>query len=191
MTGIYLAALLTTVAAAAIFGTVIHKLRLPANERMLWLAAVLALPLQPLAFYFVRAPLDHWLVTHLGSASATYRWLVTFYAPLTEEAAKLVPLLVPAVRRDIRPENFIRYALAIGVGFAIGEMWFVAGRIAGMSEFSGLPFYQFGRYVGESFRQSDRQSVSASRLPPLFSLFPPVRSLRGLPCPRCSLSFSP
>lgn len=147
--GIYFAAILTTGIAAAIFGPLIHKLKMPANVRLLWLAAVLALPLQPLAFYLVRIPLDHWLVTHLGSTSATYQWLTSLYAPLTEEPAKLVPLLVPVIRCDIRLSNFVRYALAIGVGFAVGEMWFVADRVAQVPSFARLPFYQFGGYVGE------------------------------------------
>jgi hypothetical protein len=149
MPGIYLAAILTTAIAVAVFGRFIHKLRLPANERLLWLAAALVLPLQPLVFFYVRVPLDQWLVAHLGSTSTAYRWLVTFYAPLTEEAAKLVPLLIPAICRDIRRENFVRYALAIGVGFAIGEMWFVAERLARIPAFAGTPFYQFGGYLSE------------------------------------------
>ena len=45
MRGIYLTAVLTTTIAVAIFGVLIHKLRTPANERLLWLAAALALPL--------------------------------------------------------------------------------------------------------------------------------------------------
>ena len=149
MPGIYLAAVLTTVLAAAIFGRLIHKLRLPANERLLWLAFALTLPLQPLAFYFVRMPLDHWLVAHLGSTSTTYQWLTSLYAPLTEEPAKLVPLLIPAICRDVRATNFARYALAIGLGFAIGEMWFLAYEIARVPAYAALPFYQFGGYVGE------------------------------------------
>jgi RsiW-degrading membrane proteinase PrsW (M82 family) len=149
MPGIYLTAVLTAIVAVAIFGMLIHKLRLPAQERLLWLAAAIAVPLQPLAFYFVRVPLDHWLAAHCGPTSAVYRWLVTFYAPLTEEPAKLLPLLIPAIRRDIRDTNFVRYALAIGLGFAIGEMGFVAERIARNPNFSALPFYQFGGFVGE------------------------------------------
>src|SRR5262245_25947364 len=87
MRGIYLISILTTSAAVAIFGPLIHKLRsrLPANDRLVWLAAALVLPLQPLAFYFVRVPLDHWLAAHLGSTSAIYQGLITLYAPLTEE----------------------------------------------------------------------------------------------------------
>src|SRR5689334_2406679 len=149
MHGIYLTAVLTTAAAVAIFGTLIHKLALPANERRLWVAAALALPLCPLAFFLVRMPLEHWLVAQLGANSVAYKCLLTFYAPLTEEPAKLIPLLIPAIRRDLDARNFVRYALAIGVGFAIGEMWFLADRIARMPTLATLPFYQFGGYVSE------------------------------------------
>src|SRR5437660_6670245 len=141
MHGIYFTAILTTFAAVAIFGTTIHKLRLAANERLLWLAAALALPLCPLAFFLVRIPLDHWLMAQLGAKSLAYKWLVTFYAPLTEEPAKLIALLIPAIRRDLDPRNFVRYALAIGVAFAIGEMWLVAERVARMPAFAALPLY--------------------------------------------------
>lgn len=149
MHGIYVAAILTTALAVAIFGTMIGKLRLPANPRLLWLAFLIVLPLEPASFYFVRIPLDHWLTALLGKDSVTLPWLATFYAPLTEEPAKLVPLLVPAIRRDISGENFGRYALAIGLGFAIGEMWFIAELIAGNSKFAGMPFYLFGGYLSE------------------------------------------
>lgn len=149
MSGIYFAAILTTALAVGVFVAAIYRLRLPANERFLWLAALVALPLQPLAFYCVRVPLDEWFVLHLGSTSTAYAWLTSLYAPLTEEPAKLVPLLIPAIVRDIRKENFVRYALAIGVAFAIGEMWFVAERIARVPNLAAMPFYQFGGYIGE------------------------------------------
>ena len=122
MHGIFIAAILTTAIALAIFGTLVRKLQLPANPRLLWLAALIVLPLEPAVFFFVRVPLDHWLTGVLGSNSTVLQWLVTFYAPLTEEPVKLVPLLIPAIRRDITPANFGRYALAIGLGFALGEM---------------------------------------------------------------------
>src|SRR5690349_922047 len=101
MPGIYFTAVLTTAAAVAIFGTLIRKLRLPAHEPLLWLAAALALPLCPLAFFLVRTPLDHWLMAQLGANSVAYKSLVTFYAPFTEETSKLIPLLIPAIRRDL------------------------------------------------------------------------------------------
>jgi hypothetical protein len=147
--GIFIAAILTTGIALAIFGTLLRRLKQPANGRLLLLAALIALPLEPAAFYFVRVPLDHWLTGMLGSNSPTLRWLVTLYAPVTEELAKLVPLLIPAIRRDLRRENFGRYALAIGLGFAIGEMWFLAEAVSRIPALAGTPFYKFGGYFGE------------------------------------------
>jgi RsiW-degrading membrane proteinase PrsW (M82 family) len=149
MHGIFLTALLTSALALAIFGTLVHRLPQPASERLLWLAFALVLPMQPLAFYLLRVPLDHWLVSQLGSSSAAYQWALTLYAPLTEEAAKLLPLLLPAIRRDLRPGNFVRYAIAIGLGFALGEMWFIAERVNRNPAMAGIPFYQFGGYTVE------------------------------------------
>jgi hypothetical protein len=149
MPGIYGAAIVTAAIAVAIFGTMVTRMRLPANPRLLLLAFLIVLPLEPASFYFVRVPLDHLLTALLGSNSLTLHWLTTFYAPLTEEPAKLVPLLVPAIRRDISRANFARYALAIGLGFAIGEMWFIAEIIARNPKFAGMPFYLFGGYLSE------------------------------------------
>lgn len=149
MPGIYIAAVLTTAIALAIFGTLIRKLKLPANPRLLWLVFLIVLPLEPAAFYFIRVPLDHWLTALLGSQSPVLPWITTLHAPLTEEPAKLLPLLIPAIRADITRANFGRYALAIGLGFAIGEMWFIADMIARNPKFAAVPFYLFGGYVGE------------------------------------------
>lgn len=149
MHGIYIAAILASLLAIAGFGTLIRKLNKPATGWLLFAAVLIGLPLQPLAFYLVRLPLDHWLALHLTRTSLSYQWLVTLYAPLTEETAKLLVLLIPAIFRDIRPDNFSRYALAIGLGFALGEMWFIAERVSGQPALAKLPFYQFGGYIGE------------------------------------------
>jgi hypothetical protein len=162
MPGIYLTAVLTTAVAVAIFGPIIHKLRFPANERLVWLAFAVALPLQPLAFYCLRTPLDHWLVGQLGSKSSIYQLLASLYAPLTEEPAKLLPLLIAAIYRDIRPANFARYALAIGLGFAIGEMWLLARLVAQIPKYAELPFYVFGGYFGERLMVSVFHSAFVS-----------------------------
>lgn len=149
MKGIYIAALITTIAVLLIFGTLAYKIKDKANERWLLLAFLIALPLQPLAFYFVRLPLNRLLVMILGSKSTLYEWITLFYAPLTEEPAKLVPLLVPFILRDINKETFVRYAVVIGLGFGIGEIWFVASRVAQNPQFASMPFYNFGGFFSE------------------------------------------
>lgn len=168
MPGIYITAALTSLLAVAIFGTLIYKLPRPANGWLLLAAVLICLPLQPLAFYLVRLPLDHWLAGWLTRQSFAYQGLTTLYAPLTEELAKLLVLLIPAIFRDIRPENFARYALAIGLGFAVGEMWFVAERLFRQPALAGLPFDHFGGYVTERLMtcvfHSAFVSISLSRL---------------------------
>lgn len=143
--GIYLAALMTSLVAFALAIVVIR--RAPQADRgRLWLAALVTLPMQPLAFYLVRLPLNGLFVSLLGSGNEVYEWLTTLYAPLTEEPAKLVPLLIPVILRDICPTNFVRYSLTIGISFAIGEMWFIANQIARQPEFAAVPFYEFLGY---------------------------------------------
>lgn len=168
MPGIYIAAILTGLLAVAIFGTLIYKLPRPANGWLLLAAVLVCVPLQPLAFYLVRLPLDHWLAGWLTRKSMAYQWLASLYAPLTEEPAKLLVLLIPAILRDVRPENFARYALAIGLGFALGEMGFIAERVSHQPALAALPFYQLGGYVTERLMtcvfHSAFVAISLSRL---------------------------
>ena len=149
MKSIYVTAFITTAVVLSVYGASIYKMKSPSDCRWLLLAFLIVLPLQPLAFYLVRLPLNNWLVGRLGSTSALYEWITLFYAPLTEEPAKLVPLLVPFIFLDIRKENFVRYALAIGLGFGIGEIWFLAERIANNPSFASFSFWQFSGFFNE------------------------------------------
>lgn len=151
MKGIYIAALITTIAVLLIYGGFVYKMKAPANKRLLFLAFLIVLPMQPLAFYLVRVPINHWLLAKLGSQSGLYQAITLFYAPLTEEPAKLLPLLVPFILCDITKETFVRYAVAIGLGFGIGEIWFIAERLSHNPEFAWMPFYYFGGFMGERF----------------------------------------
>ena len=77
--------------------------------------------------------------------------LALFYAPLTEEPAKWLVLLLPFVRRGLDAESAIPLALAIGVGFGIGELWFIAQQVARVPEYAAVPFYMFTGFLGERF----------------------------------------
>ncbi len=147
MPGIYWAALITSVFCVAVWGGVIKAMPGPAPRGVILTALLVALPLQPLAYYLVRMPFHHWLST-FGEVSL---WIAILYAPITEELAKLVPLLVPAVRRALTPENCARIALAIGLGFGLGEAWFIAYEDAKVEAIASLPFWLLGGYLGERF----------------------------------------
>jgi hypothetical protein len=149
MLGIHIAAILTTAVIVMLFWLKFIKGKQAVDSRSLWLAALITLPLQPLAYYLVRLPLDAWLSAHLDKNGLTYSALKTLYAPVTEETAKLIPLLVPFISREIRPQNFAQYAWAIGMSFAVGEVWFVAVKISEVPRFAALPFYDFAGFFSE------------------------------------------
>jgi hypothetical protein len=146
--GIYIAAAITTALAIGLYGYIIAKMSSRADWPVLTLADAVALPLQPLAFYLVRLPLHGVLSATLG-AGALLTTLTLFYAPLTEEPAKWLVLLVPPIRRRLNSENAVALALAVGLGFGIGEIWFLAHQLAGVPAFAALPFYAFGGFLVE------------------------------------------
>lgn len=148
--GIYIAAVVTTLLAAAIYGFLIAKLSGRADRRVVLVAMLIALPLQPLAYYLVRMPWHWWLITKIGIGEF-FSTIALFSAPLTEEPAKWLILLVPYVRRRLTPDNAVALALATGLGFGIGEIWFIAEQIARVPQFAAQPFYAFGGFLGERF----------------------------------------
>ncbi|MCS6812838.1 MAG: hypothetical protein NZ772_04600, partial [Cyanobacteria bacterium] len=149
--GIYVMAAITTLISASLYGWLIWALSDRRDRQWLLMAAVCTLPLQPLAFYLVRSPLNSWLVTVLDAKPGLYQFIALWYAPLTEEPAKLLPLLIPALRRRVNPHTYIPFGLSLGLGFGIGEIWFLANHIARASALAALPFYQFTGFAQERF----------------------------------------
>ena len=151
MSGIDLAALLTTLLALAAVGTIVWQVSDPADRRWLTCLCVFGLPLSPLAFYVIRLPLDRVLTNWIGKDSLLLIVCQLCYAPCTEEPAKLLPLLFvwPFFKQRLQPRNLVPAALALGLGFAIGEMWLVAHFVRSKPELATLPFYQFGGFLNE------------------------------------------
>ena len=148
--GLLITAAITTILATAFYGLLIARLGGRDNWRLLCIAFLVALPLQPLAFYAVRAPLSVAFEALLGAGSAL-TIVSAFYAPLTEEPAKWLTLLVPAIRRRLTPANAVALALAVGLGFGVGEIWMLAGNLVHSPEIAALPFYRFGGFFAERF----------------------------------------
>lgn len=146
--GIWIAAAITTALAVAILQWPIRRLSEPHDRSALLLAVLLALPLQPLAFHLVRMPLHGMLQEALGAGVALTA-ISLLYAPLTEEPAKWLVLALPRLRRALRPDTAIAMALAIGLGFAIGEFWFIASLIARAPAVAEQPFWMFTGYAIE------------------------------------------
>jgi hypothetical protein len=151
MQGIYITAAITTALALSIIGGAIWK-KTPKKYRALLLIALLAeLPMSASAFYFVRIPLNRFLVGWLGETSQLYIYLTTLYAPVTEELAKIWPIIIPAFYRRINARNAVCVAMALGLGFGIGEIWFLAERLSRVPDIARLPWYQLGGFISERF----------------------------------------
>src|SRR5689334_21378340 len=107
--GIIIAAIITVLLSLGVYGTALWVIA-PRDERLL-LALLLALelPMSVGTYYLVRLRLDGLIHRLLGDAGV-YRWLTTLYAPLTEEPAKLWPLLIPLISRRIGREDAVRAA---------------------------------------------------------------------------------
>ena len=148
MAGIHTAAL---IAAGIVLAAGLALLLVLGKPQRRWLYAVLLLlqlPMSAAAFYYLRVPLDGWLSAAVADRG-TYSLLAMLYAPLTEEPAKLWPLLLPFVRRRLGRENAVGVALALGLGFGIGEIGFLAERVARTPSLAALSWFAFTPFIVE------------------------------------------
>lgn len=147
---VLIAAAITTAVALAAQTWLILKLAPPENRHVLAIAGLAAVPLHPAAFYALRLPL-HGLLTDLLGTGQPLAIVSLLYAPVTEELAKLFVLLIPLVRRYLSPPSAVALSLAIGLGFGIGEIWFLATRLMDVPAFAAQPFWMFGGFLTERF----------------------------------------
>src|SRR5687768_1894370 len=148
MPGLYIAAL---VAASVALAAASPLLVLTGDRRRRWLPVLLLalqLPMCAAAFYFLRVPLDS-LVKSVVPDPGLYPFVTVLYAPLTEDPAKLWPLLLPFVWKQLSIDSPMRMALALGIGFGIGEIGFLAERLARTPAIAALPWSAFGGFIIE------------------------------------------
>lgn len=146
---IYIAAAITSALSLSVIGGLLFS-RAPKQDRScLGILLLVMLPMNALAFYSVRMPLDGLLSSVLGKQNAVNDLIRTLYAPITEEPAKLWPLLIPLFYHRMKSVPVHRLALAIGLGFGVGEAWTVAGLFSQSPETAKYPWYLFGGYMTE------------------------------------------
>lgn len=162
--GLFIAASITTALALGGFAAL---LRQSDERRAMLLAFVIALPLQPLMIYTLRLPVDGLLRTTFGISAGVVTIVSLFYAPLTEEPAKWLTAAVPKVRKAIVKDPLF-LALAAGVGFGIGEIWFLAHALIKSPSYPDLPFWMFGGFVVERLEVCFLHGVLL--IPPFYAL---------------------
>lgn len=123
--GILIAAGIATAISALTIGGLLAW-RSSRSERWLLLILVLVqIPASPLLFYCLRVPLEARLEHWVADAN-TRRIMALFYRPIFEELLKLWPLLIPSIWKSTTAGNRVWRALALGLGFGIGELWLLA-----------------------------------------------------------------
>jgi len=160
---IFIMAAVTSVVALAIWGGLLWQI-CPRDDRRFWILLLLVFGfcMSPAAYYGVRKPLllgpldpilkqPEWDIGRWPIARDVIR---VAYAPLTEEPAKLAPwLLLLAMGLPLWPTRrmIAPLALAAGLGFAVGEIWLVAGFVAQANDpkLADLPWYAFGGFLSE------------------------------------------
>ncbi len=149
MMGILVAAVLATAIAAAIVLPALCWRRLPSERRFLLVIVLVNLPLNALAFHGVRMPVEHWLSDALAAWPGLLTAIRLCYAPLTEEPAKLLVFCIPWVWRQVQRSNLPQVALAVGLGFGVGEAWMIAHLLSSKPEIAALPWYGLLGFVFE------------------------------------------
>lgn len=152
--GVMPMAVVTIATAAILWGGFLHAIGLRAPRSLLLL--LLPLPLSAAINVFVKRPLIVGLIgpdpatIDLGAEPVWTLALLLFVAPITEEAVKLLPLVIPAVSALARRERGdVRVGFALGIGFGIGEALYLAFRISGDPRFTDMPWYAFTGYLVE------------------------------------------
>lgn len=146
--GIYLPAAVATCLALIAGGLIVMRTTLRPHRLPACGVILAMLPMQPLVFYAVRLP----ALGALQEASVGKDVLFVvrvLAAPLTEEPAKWIILFVAAVRLAVKNGSAPGLAMAAGLGFGIGEIWFLAEQLSRHPEIQATPSMQFWGFTLE------------------------------------------
>lgn len=144
--GLFQVAVLTTIIAVGVVGTVLTRITPRPRAWLLVLIAV-ELPMCWLALYHVRPGWEQLLKAAL-SANA-YPWARSLSAPVTEELAKAWPLVFIAVAGYLKKLPPVAIGMALGAGFGLGEIWTVASLQATNPALAQVPWYDLGGFLFE------------------------------------------
>lgn len=153
--GLYIAAGIITVISLVALGSYLYwGIR---KERKFFLLVGFSLPFSFIVNQFVKEPIGASLqeLFHLTRDWRNSPWwflvILLFISPFTEEAIKLFPVLVTPIKKRLRSySEAFGVGFALGLGFGIGEIWYIAWSIFEEdTQMASLAFYKFGGFMGE------------------------------------------
>ena len=154
MHGIYVAAGLTILVTAVLGFTALNHLT-KSDRRYYWLV-IASLPLSFIANTWIKIPFLTWLGTvtgvplKLGADPFWFILVIWLTAPVVEEAVKVLPMLPGPSRGFLREASSALWAgLALGIGFGLSEVAYLAYGLAQSPEINQLPWYLFTGFAVE------------------------------------------
>jgi uncharacterized membrane protein YhfC len=153
--GIFVVAAISTALGIWAFGTLLRQFA-KVNRELLVIFGF-ALPLSPIVNTLVKRPIFNYFrsVWGLRASPSLWPWWFAVVAlgvvGVSEESIKLLPLTWrPARARAAERSGVAMLAMAIGLGFGIGEAWFLGWRIyRTQPQIARLPFYMLAGFVAE------------------------------------------
>lgn len=148
-------AIITIVASALLWGAFLY-----AYSGRTWRFVrlmVWGLPLSAVVNLFVKSPVGQGVGTLAGIDPGlgldTPVWFLVFLfllSPVFEELIKVVPALVPSVRRHATtPDDALWMGVALGIGFGIGEAAYLGWQIALSGAYEQYAWFMFTGFLGE------------------------------------------
>lgn len=148
MLGITLMAIITTCLALGLIGGIITFKSPNRIKIVLFLIFLVNIPIFFFAYFGLRLPLDE-IIQSFVTNNDIYLFIKILYAPVTEEASKLLVFLPLFIFRKIDFDQLHWYAFAAGLGFGTGEIWFLASLLAQDPFISSLPWYYLSGFLME------------------------------------------
>lgn len=155
MPGIYMMAVLTIILTGLLCITALNQLTQSAR-RYYWLILI-GLPLSFIVNQFIKTPLITSLATWTGTplrlgldAPPWFIILIWLNAPIFEEAIKILPMLLRTSHTFLNDAyHALVTGLALGMGFGLGEVAYLAYGIAQSPAYKSLPWYMFTGFASE------------------------------------------
>ena len=152
MLGIHIIAVVAVVVALAGIGTLIVLLARGRHLGLLAGLVAIQLPMSAVGLLLLRSPIDT-AVRGMGLDPWLLLFVQSWYAPITEEPLKFLPFLVPivfqAVEQSDNPRLPIAAGLALGLGFGVGEIGYLAWAFGQNPQVAALGAGQFGGFLIE------------------------------------------
>ena len=155
MPQIYIMAVITVLAALALWGGLIY-LFTGHQKRYFWLL-LLGLPLSAIANLILKRQaivlVGQTFDVPPGLGLASPAWFLAFMVlitPLVEEPIKVLPLLLkPAWKMITSRTSALWVGFALGISFGLGEAAFIAYGVSQNSTYASLPWYAFTGFLNE------------------------------------------